>query len=127
MAAAAGKKSTTSPSLFMEAYGPMESRAERSLDEADSRDSNVEAVGGLAGAVMCETRGLGIKWPYWHSLLFGNDIKIDIRSHFGSRYPHQDSFRVRILFAVYIAWPLLLVALPSIVGNLVVLDLVRSL
>ena len=31
---------------------------------------------------MCETRCLGIKWPCWHSLLFGNDIKIDIRSHF---------------------------------------------
>ena len=45
MAAAAGKKSTTSLSLFMEAYGLMESRAERSLDEADSRDSNVEAGG----------------------------------------------------------------------------------
>ena len=39
----------------------------------------------------------------------------------------QDSFRVRFLFAVYIAWPLLLVALSSSVGNLVVLDLVRSL
>ena len=28
-----------------------------------------------------------------------------------SRQPHQDLFRVRFLFAVYIAWPLLLVAL----------------
>ena len=43
-----------------------------------------------------------------------------------SRQPHQDLFRVRFLFAVYIAWPLLLVALSSSVGNLVVLDLVRS-
>ena len=23
-------------------------------------------VRGLAGAVMCETRDLGIKWPHWH-------------------------------------------------------------
>ena len=64
MAAAAGKKGTTSLSLFMEAYGleveeelstmaiqywgegvldrKTESRAERSLDEAASRGSNVE-------------------------------------------------------------------------------------
>ena len=67
MAAAAGKKSTTSLSLFTDAYGieveeelstmdtqywaeevwigkwPVEqSRAERSLDEADSRSSDVE-------------------------------------------------------------------------------------
>ena len=63
-AAAAGKKSATSLSLFMESYGleveeersppwllstgqkeygqEMELRAKRSLDEADSRGSNVE-------------------------------------------------------------------------------------
>ena len=28
---------------------------------------------------MCETRDLGVKWPYWRSLIFGNDIKIDMR------------------------------------------------
>ena len=28
---------------------------------------------------MCETRDLGIKWPYWHTLIFGNDTKIDMR------------------------------------------------
>ena len=27
-------------------------------------------VRGSAGAVMCETRDLGIKWPYWHTLVF---------------------------------------------------------
>ena len=65
MAAAAGKKSTTSLSLFMETYGleveeelstiatqywaegvwteKMVSRAKRSVDEADSRSSDVEA------------------------------------------------------------------------------------
>ena len=32
---------------------------------------------GLAGAVMCETRDLGIKWPHWHTLIFSNDTKID--------------------------------------------------
>ena len=35
--------------------------------------------------------------------------------------------RVRFLFAVYIAWPMLLVAPSSYVGNLVVLDFVRFL
>ena len=28
---------------------------------------------------MCETRDLVIKWPYWHTLIFGNDLKIDMR------------------------------------------------
>ena len=28
---------------------------------------------------MCETRDLGIKWPFWHTLIFGNDTKIDMR------------------------------------------------
>ena len=36
-------------------------------------------VRGLAGAVMCETRDLGIKWPYWHTLVFSDEIKIDMR------------------------------------------------
>ena len=36
-------------------------------------------VRGLAGAVMCETRDLGIKWPYWHTLLFSSEITIDMR------------------------------------------------
>ena len=32
-----------------------------------------------ARAVMCETRDLGIKWPYGYTLIFGNDTKIDMR------------------------------------------------
>ena len=36
-------------------------------------------VRGLAGAVMSETRDLVIKWPYWHTLVFGDEIKIDMR------------------------------------------------
>ena len=28
---------------------------------------------------MCETRDLGIKWTYWHTLIFGNDISMDMR------------------------------------------------
>ena len=47
--------------------------------------------------------------------------------HLPSLQPHQDSFRVRFLFAVYIAWPLSLVALSSSVGNMVAPDRVRSL
>ena len=27
---------------------------------------------------MCETRDLGIKWPCWHTLVFGDEIKIDM-------------------------------------------------
>ena len=85
MAAAAGKKSTTSLSWFMEAYGleveeelstlatqnwaegiwtgKLVSRTKRSADEAN----RWKQVRGPAGAVMCETRDLGVKWPHWHT------------------------------------------------------------
>ena len=33
---------------------------------------------GFAGAVVCETRDLGIRWSYWHTLMF-SDEKIDMR------------------------------------------------
>ena len=29
---------------------------------------------------MCETRDLGIKWPYWHTLVFSNEMTIDMRN-----------------------------------------------
>ena len=32
-----------------------------------------------AGAVMCETRDLGIKWPHRHTLIFEGDRRIDIK------------------------------------------------
>ena len=82
VAAAAGKKSATSLSLFKEEdslevedeistmasqfwaegvwTGKWSHEQKRSLDEADSRGSNV----GPEGAVMCETRDLGIRWPH---------------------------------------------------------------
>ena len=101
MAAATGKKSTTSLSLFMVAYG-FEVEEELStmatqywaegvwtgkwsheLKEAWTRQirevQTWKQVRGPSGAVMCETRDLGIKWPYWHTLIFGNDTKIDMR------------------------------------------------
>ena len=28
---------------------------------------------------MCETRDLGIKWPYWHTLVLSDETKNDIR------------------------------------------------
>ena len=33
---------------------------------------------GPAGAVMCETRDLGIKWPQWHTLLFEGQVAVDV-------------------------------------------------
>ena len=36
-------------------------------------------AGGLAGAVMCETRDLGIKWLQWHTLVFELQEKVDMR------------------------------------------------
>ena len=100
MAAAAGKKSTTSLSMFMEAYG-LEMEEEPStvatqywagvvwtgkwsheLKEAWMRKIHEvqtwKQVRGPAGAVMCETRDHGIEWPYWHTLIFGKDTKIDM-------------------------------------------------
>ena len=80
--AAAGKKSTTSLSLFMEAYG-LEVEEELSTlatqywaqgvwhhEQREAWMKQVREVQvwrqvrGPAGAVMCETRDLGIKWPH---------------------------------------------------------------
>ena len=36
-------------------------------------------VRGSAGAVKCETRDLGIKWPHWRTLIFEGKVRIDIR------------------------------------------------
>ena len=56
----------------------LELRAKRSLDEADSGGSNVETGKRAARAVMCETHGLGIQWPHWHTLMFSDEMKIDM-------------------------------------------------
>ena len=29
--------------------------------------------------MMCETRDLGIKWPHWHTLIFSDETRIDMR------------------------------------------------
>ena len=91
----------TSLSLFMEAYGlevqeelstmatysvlgrrsmdsKVELRAKTSPDEADSRGSDVK-TSERAGAVMCETRDLVTKWPHWDTLMFSDEIKVDMR------------------------------------------------
>ena len=101
MAAAAGKKSTTPQSLFMEAYG-LEVEEELSTlstqywaegvwkgkwhhkqKEAWMRQIQEvqmwRQVRGLAGTVMCETRYLGIQWPHWHTLIFSDETRIDMR------------------------------------------------
>ena len=36
-------------------------------------------VRGLAGAVMCETRDLCNQWPQWHTLLFEEQVPVDMR------------------------------------------------
>ena len=28
---------------------------------------------------MCEARDLGIRWPQWHTLIFSDEVKIDMR------------------------------------------------
>ena len=101
MAAAAWKKSTTSLSLFMEAYG-LEVEEELSTVATQCWAEGVwtgkwshelkgawmrqiregqtwKQVRGPAGAVMCETSDLGVRWPQWHTLIFSDETKIDMR------------------------------------------------
>ena len=94
MAAAAGKKNTTSLSFEVEeelstmateywSESVWTGTWRHELKEAWVRQirevQTWKQVRRPAGAVMCETRDLGIKRPYWHTLIFGNDIKIDMR------------------------------------------------
>ena len=101
MAAAAGKKSATSLSLLMEAYGL---EAEEELFTVatqcwaggvwtrkwhhEQKEAWMRAiqevqmwrqVRGLAGAVTYETRDLGIKWPHWHTFILSDETRIDMR------------------------------------------------
>ena len=95
MGAAAGKKSTTSLSFFMEADG-LEVKEELSTlatqywaewhhEQREAWMRQIQEVQtwrqvrGLAGAVMCETRDLGTKWPHWHTLIFSDETRIDTK------------------------------------------------
>ena len=101
MAAAAGQKSTTSLSLFLEACG-LEVVEELSTmatqywaegawtgkwhhEEKEAWMRQIQEVPmwkqvrGPAGAVMCETRDLCIKWPHWHTLVFSDETRLDMR------------------------------------------------
>ena len=55
------------------------------LEEKDASMNQVfevqmwRQVRGPAGAVMCETRDLGIKWPHRHTLIFEVDRRVDMR------------------------------------------------
>ena len=94
MAAAAGKKSTTSLPLFMEASGldVEEELANQTWAEGvwigkwhtEQREAWLNLVlevqmwrqlRGPAGGVVRETRDLGIKWPHCHTLIFEGDRK----------------------------------------------------
>ena len=109
MAAAAGKKSTTSLSLFMEACGivveeELATSATQYWAEGvwtgkwhhEQREASMRQVRevqmwrqvrGLAGVVMCETRDLGVNWPHWHTLiwdLFAQNVKNMLLQHAGT-------------------------------------------
>ena len=36
-------------------------------------------VRGPAGAVMCDTRDLGMKWPHRHALIFEGEVRVDMK------------------------------------------------
>ena len=40
---------------------------------------------GLAGAVLCESRDLGIKRPQWHTLLLEEQVAVSILEKVGSQ------------------------------------------
>ena len=52
----------------------MVSRTKRSVDEANSRSSIVEA-----GKWTCKSSDVGIKRPHWHTLMFEGEVRIDMR------------------------------------------------
>ena len=101
MAAAAGKKGTTSLSLFMETFG-FEVEEELStmatltwtdgawigkwlMEQKEAWMKQIfevqtwRQVRGPAGVVMCETLDLGIKWPQWHAFTFEEQGQVDMR------------------------------------------------
>ena len=101
MAAAAGKKGTTSLFIFMEVFG-LEVEEEFSTLATQIRAEGVwvgtwcteqreawlnqvlevqiwRQARGLAGAVVCETRDLGIEWPQRHTLTFEAQVQVDMR------------------------------------------------
>ena len=82
MSAAAGKESTTSLSLLMEAYGQRENSPPWPLctgqKELGREVQMWRQVRGPAGAVRCETNDLGTKWPHWHTLILEGDKRNDM-------------------------------------------------
>ena len=100
MAAAPGKKSTTFLSLSMKPLAwkwrrnflpwPTQCWTEGVWTRKWYREQKAwmrqiqevqtwKQVRGPAGAVMCETRDLGIKRPRWHTLMVSDEIKLDMR------------------------------------------------
>ena len=101
MAAAAGKSSTISLSLFMDVIGLEVEQALSTLaaqywaegvwigkwhhEQKEVWMNQIcevqmwRQVRGPAGEVMCESRDLGIEWPQWHTLVLEGDGRIDMR------------------------------------------------
>ena len=55
------------------------------VERKDARTRQIQEVQmwrqvrGPVGAVMCETRDQGTKRPHWHTLVFSDEITIDMR------------------------------------------------
>ena len=94
--AAAGKKSRTSLSLFVEAFGfeveeELPSMATQTWAEGawigkwhtEQKEAWMAHTWRqereFAGALTRETRDLGIKWPQWHTLIFELQVRVDMR------------------------------------------------
>ena len=96
-AAAAGKKESVTLSFFLEVNmsdveeelstmatlfwggGRGEGRWRREQKKAIIDVQTWREVRGPAGAVVCEIRDLGIKWPQRHTLLFEEQVVVDMR------------------------------------------------
>ena len=93
-AAVAGKKSTTSLFLFVEAFGlevedelsTMSSQNRKmvhgttSMAGTDSWSSDFGTVERTCRSGDVRDKDLGIKWPHWHTLIFSDETIIDMRS-----------------------------------------------
>ena len=49
-----------------------------------------QQVRGSAGAVVCETRDLGVQWPRWHTLLFEEQVAVPAGCEEDACFTSQD-------------------------------------
>ena len=77
--AAAGKKESVSLSFFKEVNNLVVEEDLSTMATLFWKKGVWRQVRLLAGAVMCETRALGIKWLQWNTLMLKGKVAVDMR------------------------------------------------